>query len=349
MLCAKTDADLTALNTFGLPARARHLLCVRSVEEARQARDFLDSRPKGIPRPSLILGGGSNLVLRGEALDTVIKVEIPGRRRLFEAGASPSASIRIEAGAGENWHDFVRWTLDQGWPGLENLSLIPGTVGAAPVQNIGAYGLEAAERIESLDALDLASGELKRFDTAACRFDYRDSVFKRQPGRWRITAVRFRLPRSWQPLTRYGELARELAGRGFSDAAPPSPIEVSDAVIALRQRKLPDPAELGNAGSFFKNPVIDAGQCAALLAAYPGLPHHPQPDGREKLAAGWLIEQCGWKGRRLGPVGCHAQHALILVNHGGAAGADILQLAASIRDDVLRRFGVELEPEPVFI
>jgi len=345
MPCVQTDADLTAINTFGLPAKANRLLRIRSVEEARQAQAFLASRPEGLSGLSLVLGGGSNLVLRGEPLDTVLKVEIPGRRRLSDT----ETSLLIEAGAGENWHDFVRWTLNQGWPGLENLSLIPGTVGAAPVQNIGAYGLEVAERIESLDALDLANGELERFDAAACQFGYRDSIFKRQPNRWLITAVRFRLPRRWQPLTHYGELAHELAGRGFSDSSPPSPLQVSDAVIALRRRKLPDPAELGNAGSFFKNPVIEAGQCTVLLAAHPTLPHHPQSDGREKLAAGWLIEQCGWKGRRLGPVGCHAQHALILVNHGGATGTDILQLARSIQDDVFRRFGVELEPEPVFI
>ncbi|MDR2881255.1 MAG: UDP-N-acetylmuramate dehydrogenase [Azoarcus sp.] len=343
MPCAQIDADLTALNTFGLPAKARHLLRVRSVEEARQACAFLGS--EGAPRSSLILGGGSNLVLCGEPLDTVLKVEISGRRKCGET----ETSILIEAGAGENWHDFVRWTLDQGWPGLENLSLIPGTVGAAPVQNIGAYGLEVSERIESLDALDLASGELRQFDAAACQFGYRDSVFKRPSGRWLITAVRFRLPRHWQPLIRYGELERELAGFGLDDASSPTAHQVSDAVIALRRRKLPDPAELSSAGSFFKNPIIEAGQCAALLAAYPALPHHPQPDGREKLAAGWLIEQCGWKGRRLGPVGCYAQHALILVNHGGATGADILRLAASIQKDVLDRFGVELEPEPEFV
>jgi len=342
MPCVQIDADLTALNTFGLPARAGHLLRVRSVEEARQACAFIKDRPGGVSGLSLILGGGSNLVLRGEPLDSVLKVEIPGRRRLIDA----ESDILVEAGAGENWHDFVCWTLDQGWPGLENLSLIPGTVGAAPVQNIGAYGLEVAERIESLDALDLASGELERFDAPACQFGYRDSVFKRQPGRWLITAVRFRLPRHWQPLIRYGELERELAENGL-DA--PASRQISDAVIALRRRKLPDPAELGSAGSFFKNPVIDAGQCAALLAAHPALPHHPQPDGREKLSAGWLIEQCGWKGRRLGPAGCYAQHALILVNHGGATGADILRLASNIQNDVFRRFGVELEPEPVLV
>jgi len=340
MPCLQTDADLTALNTFGLPAQAKRLLRVRSVEEARQAHAFLGA--EAASGSSLILGGGSNLVLRGEALDTVLKVEIPGRNKLGET----ENAILIEAGAGENWHDFVRWTLDQGWPGLENLSLIPGTVGAASVQNIGAYGLEVAERIDTLDALDLVSGELERFDPPACRFDYRDSVFKQQPGRWLITTVRFRLPRRWQPLIRYGELERELAASAL-DA--PTPHQVSDAVIALRRRKLPDPAELGNAGSFFKNPVIEAEQCAALLAAHPALPHHPQPDGREKLSAGWLIEQCGWKGRRLGPAGCYAQHALILVNHGGATGADILRLAANIQNDVLGRFGVELEPEPVLV
>ncbi|MCL1919101.1 MAG: UDP-N-acetylmuramate dehydrogenase [Peptococcaceae bacterium] len=344
--CVQIDADLTPMNTFGLPATAKHLIRVRSAEEARQAHAFLTGHPEGISNLSLILGGGSNLVLGGEPLDIVLKVEIPGRRRLRGTEAEPF--LLVEAGAGENWHDFVRWTLAQGCPGLENLSLIPGTVGAAPVQNIGAYGLEVAERIESLDALDLSSGELKRFDSAACRFGYRDSIFKRHPRRWLITTVRFRLPQHWQPITHYGELARELAGYGFSDSNPPSPLQISDAVIALRQRKLPDPAELGSAGSFFKNPVIEAGQCAALLASHPALPHHSQPDGREKLSAGWLIDQCGWKGRRLGPVGCHAQHALILVNHGGASGADILRLATNIQEDVFNRFGVNLEPEPVF-
>jgi UDP-N-acetylmuramate dehydrogenase len=343
MPCVQTDADLSALNTFGLPARVRHLLRVRSIEEALEARAFLAARHAAAP--SLILGGGSNLVLRGEPLDTVLKVEIPGRRKCGET----ETDILIEAGAGEVWHDFVRWTLAQGWPGLENLSLIPGMVGAAPVQNIGAYGLEVAERVASLDALDLASGEIRPFSAADCQFGYRDSFFKRQPNRWLITAVRFRLPRHWQPVIRYGELASELSGRGFSDASPPTPVHISDAVIALRRRKLPDPAELGSAGSFFKNPVIDAARCAALLAAHPALPHHPQPGGREKLAAGWLIEQCGWKGRRIGSAGCHERHALILVNHGGAVGQDILQLAASIQNDVFKRFGVELEPEPVFI
>jgi len=331
------DADLTALNSFGLSARARWLVRLKTIDDAR---DWVATR--GGEVLSLILGGGSNLVLRGGELATVLKVEIAGRRKL---GVEDGATI-VEAGAGENWHDFVRWTLVRGWAGLENLSLIPGTVGAAPVQNIGAYGLEVAKRIHSLDALDLLSGEARTFDASACRFTYRDSVFKREPNRWLVTAVRFRLPRAWRPLTDYGDIARELAAKSIEK---PSPLQVSETVIAIRRRKLPDPAALGNAGSFFKNPVVDTARCAALLAKNPALPHYPQPDGREKLAAGWLIEQCDWKGRRLGPVGCHAQQALVLVNHGEATGADVLKLAGRIQADVRAHFGIELEPEPVFV
>ncbi|MDR0563463.1 MAG: UDP-N-acetylmuramate dehydrogenase [Azoarcus sp.] len=333
------DADLTALNTFGLPARAKHLLRVRSLKDAQQACVFRSIRPEG--DPGLILGGGSNLVLRGATLDTVLKIDIPGRRKISEN----KETILVEAGAGEPWHDFVRWTLDNGWPGLENLALIPGTVGAAPVQNIGAYGLEVAERIESVEALDLATGNPTRLNAKDCQFDYRNSVFKRT-NRWLITSVRFSLPRRWQPLLSYGELAKEIAADGIGQ---PTPQQISEAVIALRRRKLPDPAELGSAGSFFKNPIVGAKQYAALIKAHPALPHYPQPDGREKLAAAWLIDQCGWRGRRLGAVGCYAQQALVLVNYGGATGADVLRLAEQIQNDVQKRFGVALEPEPVFV
>lgn len=334
------DVDLKPFNTFGLPGRAKRLLRLRS--EADACAFAAGFRGEDENAPCLILGGGSNLLLRGGALPTVLKVEIGGRRVL---GEDAGATI-VEAGAGENWNDFVRWTLIEGWPGLENLSLIPGTVGAAPVQNIGAYGLEMAERFEALDALELVGGRMRTFDAKACGFGYRDSVFKREPGRWLVTAVRFRLPRRWQPLSAYGDIAHELAARGLKS---PTPLQVSEAVTAIRRRKLPDPAALGSAGSFFKNPVVEADLCAALLAKYPAMPHYPQPDGRMKLAAGWLIEQCGWKGRSLGPVGCHAAQALVLVNLGGASGADVLRLAARIQDDVRARFGVELEPEPVFV
>ena len=331
-------ADLSALNTFGLSARAECLVRVRSTDDVR---DVL-ANPAWSQQPRLVLGGGSNLILRGDFAGTVMRMEIDGRRLLRE-----DATHRIvEAGAGEPWHAFVRWTLERGWPGLENLSLIPGTVGAAPIQNIGAYGLEMADRFESLDAIDLCDGSERVFVAEDCRFAYRDSVFKQQPGRWLVTRVRFRLARDWVPLTRYADVERELADRGIET---PTAMDISDAVIAIRRRKLPDPVEIGNAGSFFKNPVVEADCCARLLVAHPALPHYPQADGRIKLAAGWLIEQAGWKGRDLGPVGCYERQALVLVNRGGASGEDVARIAAAIQADVHARFGVMLEPEPVFV
>ncbi|TDN47408.1 UDP-N-acetylmuramate dehydrogenase [Azoarcus indigens] len=332
------NADLQPLNTFGLPGRAAFLIEVEDGDKLPQ--ELASAELRDLPR--LVLGGGSNLVLDGDFPGVVLKLALRGRRLIAEEG---DARI-VEAGAGENWHDFVRWTLQQGWGGLENLSLIPGTVGAAPIQNIGAYGLEMAERFDSLDALDLHGGPPRRFERADCRFGYRDSVFKQQPGRWLVTRVRFRLPRHWQPLARYADVAAELGARGLTQ---PTPLQVSDAVVAIRQRKLPDPAQIGNAGSFFKNPVVDEAAWRRLAEAHPGLPHYPQPDGSHKLAAGWLIEQAGWKGRDLGPVGCFERQALVLVNRGGATGADVRRLAAAIQADVLRLFGVALEAEPVFV
>jgi UDP-N-acetylmuramate dehydrogenase len=332
------DVDLAPFNTFGLHARAARLQQVRSVAALQAAI----AAPGWRETPRLVLGGGSNLVLTSDFPGTVLKVALRGRRLLR---TEPEAWI-VEAGAGENWHDFVRWTLAQGWPGLENLSLIPGTVGAAPIQNIGAYGLELVERFDALDAVALDSGEVRSFTAAECAFGYRDSVFKRNPGQWLVSAVRFRLPRPWQAVTRYADVARELAARGVE---APRALDISDAVIAIRRRKLPDPAVIGNAGSFFKNPVVAAEACARLLAAHPAMPHYPQPDGREKLAAGWLIEQAGWKGRDRGAVGCYEHQALVLVNRGGATGADVYGLAQAIMADVEARFGVCLEPEPVFV
>jgi len=330
------DADLQPLNTFGLPGRARWLAEVAGEADLRE----LMARSEWAS-PRLILGGGSNLVLSGDFDGLVLRVAVPGRHL---AGEEPDAWL-VEAGAGECWHDFVRWTLAQGWPGLENLSLIPGTVGAAPVQNIGSYGLELAERFAWLEAMDLRSGELLRLDGPACRFAYRDSLFKREgAGRYLILRATFRLPKAWRPVTAYADVARELAG-----IEAPSATQVSDAVIAIRRRKLPDPAEIGNAGSFFKNPVVPAAAHTLLAAAHPGMPAYPQADGAVKLAAGWLIDQCGWKGRALGPVGTHPRQALVLVNRGGATGADVRRLAEAIQADVRARFGVELEPEPVFV
>lgn len=332
------EADLQPLNTFGLPARAARLVRIRNLEELRE----LLCEREWPSTPRLVLGGGSNLILRGDVPGLVLKMEISGRRLLSE----DSDCRIVEAGAGEHWHAFVRWTLEKGWPGLENLSLIPGTVGAAPIQNIGAYGLEMAERFDSLDAIDLRDGSEKTFSRQDCSFAYRDSVFKQQPGRWLVTRVRFRLPKSWMPITRYADIERELSERKLVE---PTAMDISDAVIAIRRRKLPDPAELGNAGSFFKNPVVDPLACARLLASNPDLPHYPQADGLIKLAAGWLIEKSGWKGRDLGPVGCYERQALVLVNRGGATGADVERIAAAIQADVQSRFGVLLEPEPVFV
>jgi UDP-N-acetylmuramate dehydrogenase len=241
----------------------------------------------------------------------------------------------------------VQYTLAQGLGGLENLSLIPGTVGAAPIQNIGAYGLEIKDVFHSLTVLDLASGARRTLGATECRFGYRDSVFKHADGAGLVVLdVTFALPQQWQPNLRYAELAQALAAAGI-DA--PTPRQVSDIVIAIRRRKLPDPAEIGNAGSFFKNPVVPGAQCRDLLERFPQLVHHAQPDGSEKLAAGWLIDQCGWKGKQMGAAGVYPKQALVLVNNGGATGAEVMALARAIQQDVLERFGVELEPEPVFI
>lgn len=334
----RQDVALDTLNTLRLPARAAWFAAVDHVDALRAVLD--DPRIAGLPK--LVIGGGSNLVLSGDFPGLVLHVAFHGRSRVQE----DAEAFYIRAGGGENWHDFVRWTLEMGWPGLENLSLIPGTVGAAPVQNIGAYGLEMAEHFYSLRAYDLETGKTVGFDKRDCAFGYRDSFFKQAgKGRYLIAAVTFRLPKAWKAVTGYADVAKELDAQGIVKATP---LQVSDAVIAIRRRKLPDPAEIGNAGSFFKNPVVDADTYARLAAQYPGLPHYPQADGRVKLAAGWLIEQAGWKGRRLGPVGCYDKQALVLVNHGGATGADVIAASNAVRADVLARFGVELEPEPVF-
>lgn len=330
--------DLAPCNTLGLQARAQQLLRVRSLTQLEQAMAAADWNRQ----PRLVLGGGSNVVLPAFYPGTVLKIELGGRRLLD----TEADNWLVEAAAGENWHDFVCWTLEQGWPGLENLALIPGTAGAAPIQNIGAYGVELAQRFAGLDAIELSTGERCSFDLEQCGFGYRDSIFKQQPGRWLVLAVRFRLPRPWQPVLTYAALREELE---LAPSAAPTAAEIAAAVIRIRQRKLPDPAQLGNAGSFFKNPVVAAAHAAVLLQRFPTMPHYPQADGRTKLAAGWLIEQAGWKGRRLGPMGCYQQQALVLVNHGGAERADVERIAQQIEADVRHQFAIELEPEPFFV
>ncbi|AKU21956.1 UDP-N-acetylmuramate dehydrogenase [Massilia sp. NR 4-1] len=331
--------SLKHLNTFGIDARAQHYL--RVTDEGQLRAVLADPALAALPR--LVLGGGSNLLLGADFPGLVLHIALQGKEVL----PSDAQHHYVRAAAGENWHAFVQWTLAQGLGGLENLSLIPGTVGAAPIQNIGAYGAETKDVFHSLRAFDTASGEIVTLDGAACRFAYRDSIFKQAAGKQLIILeVTFALPKAWQPNLRYAELAAAVQQQGW---AVPTPQQVADTVIAIRRRKLPDPAEIGNAGSFFKNPVVPGEQCARLLAQFPELVHHRQADGSEKLAAGWLIDQCGWKGKSLGRAGVYPKQALVLVNNGGATGAEVQALAAAIQADVLARYGVRLEPEPVFV
>ncbi len=332
------NVDLTPFNTLALPVQAARYQKITAPEQLTEPELSNDKR--------FILGGGSNLVLTGNFAGLVLHMAIPGKRLVKE----DNTAWYIEAGAGEDWHDFVQWTLQQGWPGLENLSLIPGMVGAAPIQNIGAYGLEVCERLHSLNAWDFEKREFIALDADQCRFAYRDSLFKQQgwhlSGRMAITSVIFRLPKAWVANCRYADVANELAAQQI---ATPSPQDVANAIVAVRQRKLPDPASIPNAGSFFHNPLLDSDRAATLVAKHPGLPSYPQPDGRVKLAAGWLIEQAGWKGKKLGPVGMYEKQALVLVNHGGATGADVRRTMAAVQAAVKARFDVNLTPEPIFL
>ena len=333
------DQPLAGLNTFRIPATARHYLRVTSAGQLTALR----ADPSLANLPRLVLGGGSNLLFTQDVDGLVLHMAGQGREILGQQGDK----VLVRAQAGENWHAFVQFTLAQGLGGLENLSLIPGTVGAAPIQNVGAYGVETRDVFHSLTAFDMASGELRTLDAAACRFGYRDSIFKHAEGRDLIVLdVTFALPAAWQPNLRYAELANAVQEAAL---AAPTPRDIGAIVEAIRRRKLPDPQEIGNAGSFFKNPVVSDEECRRLLETYPNLVHHAQPDGSQKLAAGWLIDQCGWKGKNIGPAGVYHKQALVLVNLGGAIGTDVVRLAQAIQADVAARYGVALEPEPVFI
>ena len=338
------DAPLRQHNTLGLPATARRLVRIAADADVRRVLDH----PELGRAPKFVLGGGSNLVLSRDPPAVVLRVEVMGRRLLAER----DDAFIVEVGAGETWHDVVTWTLDQGWPGLENLALIPGTVGAAPVQNIGAYGLELKDRFESLDAVDLVTGRSVTLDARACAFGYRDSVFKHDAadgglaGKSLITRVRLRLPRPWQPVLGYLDLERRMAETGNS---APDARTIHDWVCAIRRAKLPDPQAIGNVGSFFKNPVVSAEQCRDIIGRDPEIVHYPLPDGSVKLAAGWLIDACGWKGKSVGRAGVYERQALVLVNRGGASGAEVVMLARAIQESVYGRFGIRLEPEPVIV
>jgi len=335
----QSNVLLNSFTTFGLTASARFYLRVTEIAQLKQLNQL--SELTNLPR--LILGGGSNLILTRDFPGLVLHIALIGRERVRE----DDHFIYVRAAAGEVWHDFVLWTLAQGWGGLENLSLIPGSVGAAPIQNIGAYGVEIKDCFHSLSWLEFATGKVHILTRADCQFAYRDSVFKgalRDQGV--ILDVTFALAKQWQAKLSYGEVTTVL-----HEIEAPTPQQISSAICAIRQRKLPDPMIIGNAGSFFKNPLVSAEVRAALLARFPHLVNYPQTDGQYKLAAGWLIELAGWKGRVLagGRVGVYEKQALVLVNLGNATGADVIELSQQIQADVQRQFGVSLEIEPVLI
>lgn len=350
------NVPLQSYNTFGIAAHADTLIRIDSVPTLHAVR----ADPRLARQPILVLGGGSNTIFTGDVQPLVLKMEIPGLRLLHE---SASAWI-VEVGAGQRWHDVVAWTLAQGWPGLENLALIPGTVGAAPVQNIGAYGLELQDRFDSLVALDWVTGQTFTLDAAQCAFGYRDSALKRAPhlGRTLITHVRLRLPKAWRPEVSYADLTKKCTETAITQ---PSAQQIFDWVCAIRRAKLPDPAVLGNAGSFFKNPTVSPEQCHDIITREPTVVHYPLPDGHFKLAAGWLIDACGWKGKSIGRAGVYEKQALILVNRGhvgsigsigsinsinsSVTGTEVMTLARAIQTSVYERFGIRLEPEPVVV
>jgi UDP-N-acetylmuramate dehydrogenase len=329
----QTHASLKSLNTFGFDVACDTLLSVQSIAELQAF--FKNGNPA---EPLLILGGGSNMLLTGHYRGTVLKVDILGRCVLRE----DEKHVWVASGAGENWHHWVQWTLENNWGGLENLSLIPGNVGAAPMQNIGAYGIEVKEHFDHLLAVSRVDGSLRKFTREECAFGYRESVFKRAlRDQYVIAEICFQLDKEHTLHTGYGAIQDELKKMGVDT---PTIQEVSRAVIAIRQSKLPDPKEIGNSGSFFKNPVVSTAHYEKLKAQYPELVAYPSGEGM-KLAAGWLIEKAGWKGFRRGDAGVHARQALVLVNYGNAKGEEILALSKEIIGDIEEKFGVALEAE----
>jgi len=329
----QTNFDLKPFNTFGISVKADRFAAFSSIA---QLQECLVSRGQD---PLLILGGGSNLLLTKDFHGFVLKNEIKG----FHVVSENDEEAIVEAGAGEVWHEFVMKCIDLNLSGLENLSLIPGSVGASPMQNIGAYGVEIKDCFESLSAFHIESGELHTFDREACAFGYRESVFKRElKGQYIICTVAFRLKKNATVNTSYGAIASELEKQGI---VQPTIKDVSNAVIAIRQSKLPDPKLIGNAGSFFKNPIVDNAVYEAIQKEYPEAPKYPINEHQCKLAAGWLIEQAGWKGKTIETYGVHKLQALVLVNYGGSTGNQIYDLSSQIISDIQTKFGVTLERE----
>jgi len=335
MIKTLRNKSLKSLNTFGFDVQASLFCEVKSDEQFIKL--IQSGRLKG--QPLLLLGGGSNILLTGDFEGLVVKMNIRGKEILFQD--EEIAIIRVAAG--ENWDEFVSWSLEQGFNGLENLSLIPGNVGSSPIQNIGAYGIEVKDSVEEVEVIYLSDGRQQVMHFRDCSFGYRDSIFKRElKGKVAILSVTFKLYRSEKLQLTYGAIGRELEVMGISN---PVPSDVREAVCRIRRSKLPDPAILGNAGSFFKNPTVNSEIYNKLIIKFPDLPSYPQANGSHKLAAGWLIEQCGWKGKRIGDAGVHSAQALVLVNYGAATGKELLVLANGIQQSVLDKFGVNLEME----
>ena len=332
------DVSLAGRNTFRVPVRAAMMADVSRADALAELFEFAMLRDG----PVMVLGEGSNVLFAADFPGVVICLTMAGATIVRDDG--DSAVVRADAGMA--WNDLVGWTLARGLCGLENMALIPGTVGAAPIQNIGAYGVELSEFVDTVEAFRRDTGQVKRLSASDCGFGYRDSLFKRDADRWVVTALELRLPRTRALRTDYAGVREELARMGVES---PRAVHVAEAISRIRTRKLPNPALVGNAGSFFKNPVVDAAAAAALADAHPGLPVFPGADGQRKLSAAWLIDACGWKGHRDGDAGVSDMHALVLVNHGAATGAQLLDLARRVAGSVRARFGIVLEPEPRII
>ena len=333
------NISLKKYNTFGVEAKARYFVTVSDHEELKS---LVAGFNPGETR-HLVMGGGSNLLFTGDFDGWILRNEIKG----IEIIGETDDEVLVKAGGGESWSGFVDFTVEKGWGGLENLSLIPGTVGAAPVQNIGAYGVEQKESFVRLEAANLITGKVCQFNRLECDFGYRRSIFKNaEKGKWLVLNVTYRLKKNPVPNLKYAPLQKFFEGR---ETGSVSVKEVSEAVKSIRRSKLPEPDELGNAGSFFKNPVILKEKFQRLQTDFPRIPFYPAEKQKVKIPAGWLIEQAGWKGKRLGRAGVHERQALVLVNYGGATGKEILTLAQSIQRDVQKKFGIPLEPEVLIL
>ena len=327
--------NLLKHNTFGITAYCRRFVEFDSVEELRTLCHSLTSADQ----PLMTLGGGSNLLLTRDFDGTVLHSAIKGIEKTQET----ADEILVRVGSGEVWDHFVAHCVAQGWHGTENLSLIPGEVGASAVQNIGAYGAEAQDIIYKVEAMEIASGNMVELTNADCHYGYRQSLFKTQwKGRFVITHVTYRLSKTFNPRLDYGNILAELHQEGI---VSPTPQQLRDVIIKIRREKLPDPEVEGNAGSFFMNPIVSRGKYDELAALYPNMPHYDIDADHVKIPAGWMIDQCGWKGRTLGRAGVHSKQALVLVNRGGATGNEVVTLCTTICNDVKQKFGIEINPE----